>query len=176
MNSPATRERYLLIACVADETSALGAYRTLQKGGLSPECMAIVGQGYRDCDAVGFAQPIPVAKSRAYQTAAFTGVAGAVMGLAFLVATKIQVFPGNLFLNILLAVTSAGLSGAMGGFLVGGGVGLVSESGESSAYRNQVDRGKYLLLVEGTEDLVEQARQLLENTPRESLQRYYFRQ
>ncbi|WP_218080611.1 hypothetical protein [Anthocerotibacter panamensis] len=169
------RERYLLVCVLPDEPQVLRAYRYLQQGGLSPESIAIVGRGYRDCDAVGFAQPIVVSRNRAFQTAAFTAVVGAGMGVAFLVATGIQVFPGNLVANVLLAVTTAGLSGALGGFLVGGGVGLVSESGESIAYRNKVERGKYLLLVEGGEALVEQATRLLRDAPCESTQRYYFR-
>ncbi len=167
-------ERHLLVSVLANEAEALRAYRILQLGGVSPENMAIVGAGYRDCDAVGFARPTQVARTRAYRTAAFTSVVGAIMGLAFLFTTGIQVFP-NLYLNILLALTTAGISGAVGGFLVGGGVGLVFESGESIAYRNKVNQGKYLLLVEGAESLVIQSEDRLKSAPCESSRRYYFR-
>ncbi len=170
----AARDRYLLVSVVANEAQALGLYRLLQRSGLSPENVAIVGSGYRDCDAVGFAKPLDVSRQRAFRTAAFTGVIGAVMGLAFLAATPVRIFD-NMILNILLAITTAGLSGAMGGFLVGGGVGLLSESGESISYRSKVERGKYLVLVEGAETLVEKADAVVKAFQCESTQRYYFR-
>jgi len=172
--SPLAQERYLLVAVVPSEAEALRAFRHLQQGGFSPENVAIVGRGYRDCDAVGFAKPLDVSRDRAYRTSAFAGVVGAGMGLAFLVATPVRVFD-NMVLNVLLAVVTAGLAGAMGGFFVGGGVGFVSESSESISYRNKVDRGKYLILVEGGESLVGKAYDHLQQVPTESLQRYYFR-
>jgi len=171
-------ERYLLVAVLTDESAALRAYRLLQQGGLSLENMAIVGKGYRDCDGVGFAEPLPVAKQRALTTATFTGLMGAVMGVVFQVITapRFEVFPGNLVANWLIAGLAAGASGAMGGFFVGGGVGFFSESGESLSYRVKVDQqGKYLVVVEGAEALVEQARVLLQGADCESTQRYYFR-
>jgi len=171
-------EKYLLVAVLANESAALRAYRLLQQGGISLENIAIVGQGYRDCDAVGFAEPLPVAKQRAFATAGFTGVVGAIMGVVFQVITapRFEVFPGNAPANWAIAALTAGASGAMGGFFVGGGVGFFSESGESLSYRVKVDQqGKYLVLVEGAEALVEQGRTLLEGAECESTQRYYFR-
>ncbi|WP_287129335.1 hypothetical protein [Candidatus Cyanaurora vandensis] len=176
MNPTNTRERYLLVAVLPDESLALRAYRLLQQGGISPANIAIVGRGYRDCDAVGFAQPLVVSRQRAYWTAALTGVIGVVMGVVFQVITapRFEVIPGNPWANWAIAAVAAGLSGAMGGFFVGGGVGYFSESGESLSYRVKVDRGKYLILVEGPESLVEESALLLE-TVSESTQRYYFR-
>jgi hypothetical protein len=168
------RERHLIIAVFANESAALEGFRLLQRSGFSPENVAIVGKGYRDADAVGFADPVKVAKERALRTAGFTGIVGSVMGLTFNLITHIQIVP-NQILTWAIAAFLGGISGVMGGLFVGGGVGLVLESGESISYRNRIEKGKYLLLVEGKEDMVLKAQEQLQELPPESLERYYFR-
>jgi hypothetical protein len=168
------RERHLIIAVFANESAALEGFRLLQRSGFSPENVAIVGKGYRDADAVGFADPVKVAKERALRTAGFTGIVGSVMGLTFNLITHIQIVP-NQILTWAIAAFLGGISGVMGGLFVGGGVGLVLESGESISYRNRIEKGKYLLLVEGQEALVLTAQEQLRGVQTESLERYYFR-
>jgi hypothetical protein len=83
---------------------------------------------------------------------------------------------GNPLVDPLLGAILAGLSGLLGGFLVGGGVGFIWESGESVFYRNRLERGSYILMVESQdESLVKNAAELLSEQPVQSAQRYYFR-
>lgn len=175
MQTTQPRERHLIIGIFADEQAVLGGYRRLQQVGISLENLAIVGKGYRDADAVGFADPVKVAKARAVRTAAFTGILGAIFGLLFNLITKIAIIPDNRPLTLLIAALLGGVSGVLGGLIAGGGTGFIFESGESIAYRNRINKGKYLLLVEGTEALVLTAEQHLRELPTESLDRYYFR-
>ncbi|UFP96359.1 hypothetical protein [Gloeobacter morelensis] len=176
MQSAQPREKHLIIGVYANEPIALEAFRLLQQRGMSPENVAIVGKGYRDADAVGFADPVKVAKERAWKTAGFTGLLGLVFGFLFNWLTQIDIVPDNRVLSLIIAAILGGLSGLMGGVLVGGGTGLVFESGESIAYRNRIEKGKYLLLVEGNEVLVRTAEQALRSlSTAEALDRYYFR-
>jgi len=170
------RERHLIIGVFADEPAVIAGLRSLQRSGLSLENIAIVGRGYRSPDAVGFADPLKVARTRALRTAIGTGTIGAVFGLVFNLITKIQIVPGNLLLTWLIAALLGGLSGVMGGLIAGGSFGLIFESGESISYRNRVEKGKFLLLVEGSEQIVRTAEEQMRALPTEGLERYYFRQ
>lgn len=169
------RERHLVIAVLPNEQAALNAYRRLQKTGTSPENIAIVGKGYRDADAIGFAKPVNMAKRRAFLTATATGVIGAIFGLTFNLISGIQIFADNQILTWIAAAFFGGISGALGGLLVGGGTGLIFESNESISFRSEIERGKFLILIEGDEALVRSAEQRLYDIPTESLQRYHFR-
>ncbi len=175
MQSTQPSEKHLVIGVFANEQMALEGFRVLQKKGMSPENVAIVGKGYRDADAVGFADPLKVARMRALRTAILPGLVGLVFGLLFNVLTQIEIVPGNRILTLIIAALLGGASGILGGLMVGGGIGLIFESGESIAYRNRIEKGQYLLLVEGKEALVKEAESELRLLPTESLDRYYFR-
>jgi hypothetical protein len=76
--------------------------------------------------------------------------------------------PGNHIVGGLLGA----LGGAMGSFFVGGGVGLALGSGDALPYRNRLNEGKYLVVVQGTEALKNRATTILQQFNPESLQSY----
>ncbi len=175
MNATDSKGSHLYICILPSEQDALVSYRLLQKNGFSPANVAIVGKGYRSPDDVGFAEPKRTATQRAKSTALFAGLVGVISGAIFNKMTGIPII-GDPWVDPFLGAILAGLSGLLGGFLVGGGVGFVWESGESVFYRNRLERGSYLLMIESQdESLVKNAAELLHEQPLQSAQRYYFR-
>ncbi len=175
MNATDSQGSHLYVCILPSEQDALESYRLLQKNGFSPANVAIVGKGYRSPDDVGFAEPKKMATQRAKSTAVFAGLVGIVSGAIFNKMTGIPI-TGNPLADPFLGAILAGLSGLLGGFLVGGGVGFIWESGESVFYRNRLDRGSYILMIESQdENVVKNAAELLSERPLQSAQRYYFR-
>jgi hypothetical protein len=55
---------------------------------------------------------------------------------------------------------------------VGGGVGLFEGGGDALPYRNRLDAGKYLIVVQGSENLTRQATRILRQFEPENIQGY----
>ncbi|MEL6136073.1 MAG: hypothetical protein AAFR42_01490, partial [Cyanobacteria bacterium J06628_6] len=61
---------------------------------------------------------------------------------------------------------------AMGSFFVGGGVGIAFGSGDALPYRNRLNAGKYLVVVRGSESLVNRAARIIQPLRPENIQGY----
>jgi hypothetical protein len=64
------------------------------------------------------------------------------------------------------------IAGAMGAFFVGGGAGIAFGSGDALSYRNRLNAGKYLVVVQGSEAVKNQATRILRGFEPEYLQGY----
>lgn len=158
----ATRPRRsrLMIAVLPDEASGLQAYRLLQQHGISPEHLALVGEGYSRPEQVGLVDPMQLAWKRGCSTALLTGSLGLAAGAVLhpLLAAKALVGPNAFWLVTALA------AGAMGGFsgaVLGALSGFLWEGSASVAYRSRLRQGQYLLMLEGPEELVRKGRDTL---------------
>ena len=60
----------------------------------------------------------------------------------------------------------------MGAFIVGRLVGWTTASGDAIAYRNRLNLGKYLIIAEGTDELVRRATSILNRFQPENIQGY----
>ncbi|MEO0936504.1 MAG: hypothetical protein AAFY21_23235, partial [Cyanobacteria bacterium J06641_2] len=63
-------------------------------------------------------------------------------------------------------------SGALGAIFVGGGVGLVVGGGDALPYRNRLDAGKYIVVVEGEQSINRETTRILRQFDPENLQGY----
>ncbi len=162
-----------LIAVVSDRIQAENAYTVLEKANFTPKQIMIVGTGYKSADELGLVdsklQGIQRAKFMAYWLVPF----GFIAGYSFDLITKLHTFdwagePGNHILGGLLGA----MGGAMGSFFVGGGVGLSFSNKDDVPYRQLLNQGKYLVVVEGSENLKAQATQILKPLQPENLQSY----
>ncbi|MGA1476491.1 MAG: hypothetical protein ACO4AI_15285 [Prochlorothrix sp.] len=63
------------------------------------------------------------------------------------------------------------IAASMGSIFVGGGAGIIL-SGDVVPYRNRINAGKYLVVVQGTAQLTRQATTVLRKYSPESLQGY----
>ncbi len=162
-----------LIAVLPDRIQAEAAYTALEKAGIALAQLAIVGKGYKTADEFGFIDPRQQAIKRAIAMSYWLVPFGFGAGYVFNLITGLHTFdwagePGN---HILAGLAGA-ISGAMGSFFVGGGVGLTVGSGDALPYRNRINEGKYLVVVQGTEALKSQATEILRLFNPENLQAY----
>ncbi|MBF2064028.1 MAG: hypothetical protein IGS39_06330 [Calothrix sp. C42_A2020_038] len=160
-----------LVAVLPDRIQAEAAYTALEKE-VPTDQIDILGQGYKSADEYGLINPEQQARKGINRLALWLIPFGYIAGYAFNVLTNIQLFPiGNLGNHIFGGILGA-LSGALGAYFVGGGVGLTVGSGDALPYRNRLDAGKYLIIVKGTEELITKATRILRSFEPENLQGY----
>jgi hypothetical protein len=177
-NSTPRRQRHLAVIELPDEISAFQAYRLLQYHGVSPENLAIVGEGYSSPDRIGLLRPFQIARRKASKRLIQCGSIGAVMGffsaawmsfqphhlnqltlLHAQIHSEVQQFPNGL-LWLLLPMVSGLLCG-LAGAIVGGCLGFFGEGTAAGIYRHRLRQGHYLLMIEGSEKLVRWCQEVL---------------
>ena len=162
-----------VIAVLSDRIAAEAAYSELEKDGIPLEQMSILGKGYKTADEFGFTDPAKKGLQQARLMAYWLVPFGFIGGYAFNLSTQYMLVPqaGELG-NHLLGGLFGAIAGAMGSFFVGGGVGMASGSGDDLPYRNRLDEGKYLVVVQGAPNLTNRAGRLLRQCKPESVQGY----
>ncbi len=162
-----------LIAVLQDRIKAEEAYSALEKAGIPTNQLAILGRGYKTADEFGFIDPVQQALKRARLMAYWLVPFGFAAGYTFNLITGLHTFdwagnPGN---HIIGGIAGA-ISGAMGSVFVGSGVGLTVGSGDARPYRNCLNEGKYLIIIEGSPTIRTQATDILRQFDPENLQGY----
>lgn len=162
-----------LVAVLRDRIQAEGVYCALEKGGLPTNQVNILGKGYKSADEFGLINPNQAAQKQAQLMATWLVPFGFFGGVTFSVISGLNTFAwagemGNHIVGGLLGAASGGL----GALFVGGGVGLISGSGDALPYRNRLQEGKYLIVVQGSSSLIEQATIIIRPFEPESLQGY----
>jgi len=161
-----------LIAVLDDRIQAEEAYTALEKAGLTTKQVSILGRGYKSADEFGLIDPKLQAQKQALRMIYWLAPFGFIAGFGFNIVTGLDTFPwaGTLGNQIIGGIFGT-IAGMMGGFFVGGGVGLVG-SGDALPYRNRLDAGKYLIVVQGTNSFTNQATKILKKFNPESIQGY----
>lgn len=162
-----------LVAVLPDRIQAEAAYLALEKEGIPINKVSILGRGYKSADEFGLIDPNEQAKKQSKLMSFWLVPFGFVAGVAFNFLTGLNTFPwagrvGNYLIGGLLGAGA----GAMGSLFAGGGVGLVVGSGDALPYRNRLNAGKYLVVVQGSETETRQATRILRSFEPENLQGY----
>ncbi|WP_413172005.1 hypothetical protein [Anabaena azotica] len=159
-----------LVAVLSDRIQAEAAYLDLEKVGINS---SILGRGYKTADEFGLIDPKEEAKKQARLMAFWLVPFGFFAGFTFSFITGLDTFAwaGEIGNHVIGGLLGAG-SGAMGSVFVGGGVGLVSGGGDALPYRNRLDAGKYIIVVQGSETLTRQATRILRQFDPENIQGY----
>ena len=162
-----------LIAVLPDRIQAEAAYLALEKEGVPIDKVSILGRGYKSADEFGLIDPNEQAKKQSSLMAFWLVPFGFASGLAFSLLTGLNTFPwaGAVGNHIIGGLLGAG-AGAMGSLFVGGGVGLLVGSGDALPYRNRLNAGKYLVVVQASESVTRQATRILRSFEPENLQGY----
>lgn len=148
------RSSHLAVVVLPNEATAFQAYRLLQYHGISPENLAIVGEGYSSPDRVGLMKPTQFAMRKARSYAITSAFVGTVLCLGIWLFWQIEI-------NALLLVPLAGLSSGVCGATVGALIGYLGEGSTASIYRHHLDQGRYLLMMEGPETLIRWGQEVL---------------
>jgi hypothetical protein len=162
-----------LVAVLANKQQAEEAYSTLEKDGIPPEKLTILGEGYKSADEFGLINPNFQASKRAKKLGYMLIPFGFAAGYAFNVLTGIQLFSftSPIAEHIIGGILGA-ISGLLGAIFVGGGVGLTTGSGDALTYRNRLNAGKYIIITEGADSLIRQATKQLRQFEPEYIQGY----
>jgi len=148
------RTTHLAVVVFPDEGSAFQAYRLLHYHGISPENLAIVGQGYSSPERVGLMTPLRIVVYKALMYGAVSSVVGAVLGAASIMIWKLQH-------ELALILPTCALLSGLAGIVLGALFGLFGEGTTASVYRHHLRQGRYLLMMEGSENLVRLGQEVL---------------
>lgn len=148
------RATHLAIVVFPDEGSVFQAYRLLHYHGISPENLAIVGTGYSSPDRVGLINPLQIVIRKAFLYAIVASVVGAALSAAAVLLWKLH--QELIFILPMCAL----LSGLAGG-LLGAVFGMFGEGTTASVFRHHLRQGRYLLMMEGSENLVRWGQEVL---------------
>ncbi|MEB3294883.1 MAG: hypothetical protein VKJ24_17135 [Synechococcales bacterium] len=163
-NGSLPRYTHLSVIVLPDEISAFQAYRLLNYHGISPEHVAIVGTGYSSPERIGLLRPAQIAARQAVRFGLVAGSAGLLVGGCISFLGQHLSFPLGLSLPVssipLLLLGSFAISVFFGAIL-GCLVGMFGEGTAASLYRHHLNRGHYLLMVEGSEQLVKWGQEVL---------------
>jgi hypothetical protein len=162
-----------LVAVLSDRIQAETAYSALESEGLPMTQVAILGRGYKTADEYGLIDPNQKAWQQTKLMATWVVPFGFAAGFAFSSITHLNTFAwaGELGDHLIGGVLGA-VSGLMGSAFVGGGVGLLVGGGDALPYRNRLNAGKYLVVVNGSEALTRRATGILRPLQPENLQGY----
>jgi hypothetical protein len=162
-----------LVAVLGDRIQAEAAYSELESQGLPMAKVAILGRGYKSADEYGLLDPNQQASKQVKLMAVWLVPFGFAAGYVFNLITDLNTFAwaGDIGSHMIGGLLGAA-SGALGSIFVGGGVGLITGSGDALPYRNRLNAGKYLVVVRGSEALTRQATTILRKFEPENLQGY----
>jgi hypothetical protein len=161
-----------LVAVLSDRIQAESAYTMLEKQGLPMKQITILGNGYKTADEFGLIDPNEIGQKRAKMMAIWIVPFGFIGGVAFSLSTNLQTFAwaGEIGNHIVGGICGA-IGGAMGSIFIGGS-GIAFGSGDALPYRNRLNAGKYLIVVEGSQLLLQQATTILRQSDLENIQSY----
>jgi hypothetical protein len=148
------RSSHLAVVVLPNEATAFQAYRLLQYHGISPENLAIVGEGYSSPERVGLRKPSQIAMRQARRLALQSALVGTTLGILVSLASQVGLH------WFAVGVITGSVSGGCGA-IVGGLIGYLGEGSTASIYRHHLNQGRYLLMMEGPETLVRWGQEVL---------------
>lgn len=149
-----------LITVYRNRVNAEAAYAVLEKYCLPRENISILGKGYKKTDEYGVIKPNRQEKVYLRTFAFYLIPIGLIAGLSFNLLTNIEIFFGSIILSRTTEILLAGITGLLLALLVNN---IFKEEDDSCLYRNRLNAGKYLIMVQGNQELIEKATVILRN-------------
>ncbi|NJL87341.1 MAG: hypothetical protein HC886_17355 [Leptolyngbyaceae cyanobacterium SM1_1_3] len=162
-----------LIAVLSNRIEAEKAYSALEQEQVPMSQVSLLGRGFQSADEFGLINPDDEADKQSDLLAIWVIPFGFLAGFAFSVLSGLQTFAwageiGNHLIGGLLGAAA----GALGAFVVGRITGWTVGSGDAIAYRNRLNAGKYLIIAQGTDELMRRATRVLRQFEPENIQGY----
>lgn len=141
-----------LVATLPDRIQAEKVYLALQEIGLPESTLSMFGRGYKTGEECSDFDPAVIAKRQVKRMMFFLLPLGFLGGIIFYQTVRIDLAPslgriGNSVIGGLLGAAS----GALGGFSTGGGLALMLD--KTVPYSQQLEAGKFLVVVQDAGDL-----------------------
>jgi len=160
-----------LVAVMGDRIQAEAAYTALEKANLPTTQLSIVGRGYKDLGDLSFEDPSEIGRRRMKIMSAWLVPFGFIGGVAFSLATELSTFAwagevGNHVVGGFLGAIGA----SMGSVFINGGPILALGKGDSQSYRDRLEQGQYLVVVEGNDGVIRRANPVIKQQNPELLQ------
>jgi len=171
-SSTSTPTNYL-VGVYSNRVQAEAAYSALERDSFPMDQVSILGRGYASADEFGLINPDNVADQQSNQLAYWLIPFGFIAGAGFSILTGLQTFAwaGEIGNHVIGGVLGAA-SGLMGAFVVGRITGWTVGSGDAIAYRNRLNAGKYIIIAQGSEEMINGAVGTLRQYEPENLQGY----
>jgi hypothetical protein len=162
-----------LVAVLDNRIKAEEAYNALAAADLPKDNLDILGRGFKSADEYGLIDPADQAWKQVRLMMLWLVPFGFGAGFVFNIITGLDTFAwtGRLGNQVIGGLLGA-VSGAMGAFFIGGGVGLAVGGGDALSYRNRLNDGKFLVVVRGSEAVIRQATPILRQFRPETIQGY----
>ncbi|HEY9835722.1 MAG TPA: hypothetical protein V6D27_02290 [Vampirovibrionales bacterium] len=154
------RQTALAIIPLANEAATFDAYRLLQYHGISPEHLAIVGEGYSSPARVGLLEPMQIAVDQARRFLMVFATMGFLVGSGLVLAFHLELINPLGFNPLWLIPGGVAIAAVVGG-TVGGLIGFLGEGSTVGVYHHHLRQGGYLLMIEGSQQLVTLGEQVL---------------
>jgi hypothetical protein len=134
----------------------------LQCHGISPENLALVGKGYNSPDSVGLFNPTHTAWRYAKRGMFWLGAISTVTGIILYLIFRIKLANLDWYQALFTIASTSGLIGIFIGGAIGTLYGWFFKSSLSISCRTCLDRGQYLLMLEGSETLTRRGKEILD--------------
>ena len=164
-----------IVAVYPDHASAEQAVRRLIKEGFDMKDVSIIGRDFQvEEEPIGFLSARDFIGAGAGTGAWVGGLFGLLVGAAFLVLPGVGpvVIAGPLTASLLGGLEGA-VAGAAIGALSGALIGLGIPRNQALKYEAQVKAGKFLVVVHGTQEKVERAREVLSSGANEGVEVFH---
>ncbi|NJM65753.1 MAG: hypothetical protein HC851_08890 [Acaryochloris sp. RU_4_1] len=141
-----------LVATLGDRIQAEAVYVALQKAGLPESNLSIFGTGYKTSEACDRFDPALIAQNQVKRMMFFLLPLGCLGGVIFYQSIRLDVLPGlGRIVNSVMGGLLGATAGALGGFITGGG--LKVRLDKTVPYAQQLQSGKYLVVVQDADNL-----------------------
>ncbi len=162
-----------LITVLIDRIQAEAAYTELERQGFAMDKVTMLGRGYKSADEFGLIDPNNDAIKQSKLMASWIVPFGFLGGIAFSLATGLQTFAwaGEIGNHVVGGVLGA-IGGTMGSIAVGGSMGRLFGRKDALPYRSLLEMGNYIVVVEGSALVIQQATKILRTFNPENIQNY----
>lgn len=161
-----------LVSVLSSRDQAEEAFNALQSANLPAEQIALIGNGHMSADEFGLAEPNHAAKANIQRLLFLLVPFGFAAGYLFNWLTNIQIGPTSYAMSHIIGGLLGAGAGIVGAMIVGTLVGWTAGSGDALSYRNSINAGKYVIVVKGPEQSVDQTAQILHSFNPENIQGY----
>lgn len=162
-----------LVATFSDRREAETAYRRLESQGFPLHKATLLGSGHKSLADHPLFDPNRAIRQRLQWMIAWLVPFGFFGGFTFNQITQLTIWSGaSPLVNGVLGGLMGAVAGVFGSLTIAEGFRLLLPGQDTLTYDQRIERGKYLLAIQGSELTIDQGNRILRSQSPESLQIY----